>query len=692
MAFQPVLMISKLAVNWADGLKKAVTERYARYDSAYFLSRSLSLYLMTSLLVIGGSVALTQDANAQAQSLQSGVQKAAPFRDANILRVGISDDAMTAWEYPSTEITCKGSFTVSDRDSNQLLLTAAPNETLTFKVTGSGFSIRRKGTVSITNGLVPINSDPDLDGSTEALLQPVVPQKTASLPFAPDSVWPLPSNFIFLAKVQPLASQIAAFPRTGTFDNVAGPLWVQPINPENKLAITNITRKKKTPTYRGAFEIVRASSSPSKLSVVNVIELEDYLKAVVPNELPIRYGAEAVKAQSIAARNYALHPREKPWKTFDICDSQLCQVYLGAQTETPGSNTAIRDTSGLIALYYGDPILALFSSAHGGVAENYSYVFSDPKTKQFPAPTIPYLMGGPDIPFNRPLDLSTEKGCRMFFTSKSFPSFDVNSPYYRWTKKWSIQELTAQINKGLLDVSTDTSTNAFVKPLFSEGQKIGRLKRLHVLQRGNSGKAMALEIVASNGRWTLQKEFLIRKVLQKDNRFLPSANVVFSHLTNAKKQLVAVKAEGAGFGHGVGMSQLGASWMGRHGYRFPEIIQHYYKGVSIGSVPVMVGENLPNRAVVSRFIVNQSSGKLWLFDSAAQNSDKLYQQNQQAVKVELNGAMLSLRPSGLYSGIDIGQYLKPGQQNTLVLFPDEANPSRRLKAWIDVYPALNQSA
>jgi stage II sporulation protein D len=77
---------------------------------------------------------------------------------------------------------------------------------------------------------------------------------------------------------------------------------------------------------------------------VNVLPLEDYLKGVVPNELPVRFGLEALKAQAVAARNYTIRPRTRVYHNFDVCDSVQCQVYFGANTEHPLSNKAIEET------------------------------------------------------------------------------------------------------------------------------------------------------------------------------------------------------------------------------------------------------------------------------------------------------------------------------------------------------------
>ena len=458
---------------------------------------------------------------------------------------------------------------------------------------------------------------------------------------------------------------------------IRGPIAIAPDTPDGRLKILTITRRKEIPEYRGAFQVVRSDGQPNKLTVINIVDLEDYLKAVVPNELPARYGMEAVKAQAVAARNYAIRPREKSWHAFDICDSQLCQVYFGSQSETLGGNRAVDETEGLVGLYDGEPILALFSSAHGGYAEAYANAFSDPKTKRYPAPPIPYLTGGPDVPELATLDLTSEAEARRFWTDATVPSYDVDSPYYRWEKHWNAQELQSTFERGVAQVSAEPATRNFVSPRLTPGQHLGALKNIRVLERGKSGKAMVVAIDTENDCWILKKEFLIRKVFSFNGRMLPSANVVFTPERNAQGKLTGLLAQGGGFGHGVGMSQLGASWMSRHGRRFPEILQHYYQGVSLGSIPVSVGGDKPCQATYTRFETDAPYGRLWIRDDTA---------GRKPVTVQINGKTFVLTPTGLRTAADIHTHLKPGQLNTLVLFPDRDDPDRKLIAWVELYP------
>ena len=579
--------------------------------------------------------------------LHSGQQLTNRVANADLIRVGISDDAMREQEYGSTRITATGPYQLVDLSTQTVLFQGRAYHPVTITVSRAGFSFRE----------IPIAG-------------------------------PVP-----------------------------GPLALRPLQPDQDLVqILNITRRKKHPTYRGYLEIHQGFSSPAKLSVINVVDLQDYLKAVVPNELPPRYGYEAVKAQSVAARNYAVRPREKPWPNFDICDSQYCQVYFGAHTEHPSANQALKETHGLVALYDGRPILALYSSAHGGYSENYENSFSDTASKQFPGTPIPYLSGKADIPAKvTPYgDLSVEANARRFWTNSHIQDFDVKSPYHRWEKRWNYANLIQTLNQQLIKTSENTTTKHFLSPHLHKGQSIGQFKRVTVTKRGRSGKAMEVVLETSRGRFVAQKEFVIRKIFAHGGRMLPSANVVFSHMTDQQGRLVYLKAEGGGFGHGVGMSQLGASYMSSHAQPFDAIIQHYYSGVSIGTLPLHVGQQpqpvgknrhpvppvlqpIQTEFVVPKTILHPPT--LWVETNASDNETVTLMVNNQTISVpppKHPSQKPGLFPTQLWHRSDAQKqlrsipinphWLRTGQLNTLVLYPSTQRPSKAVKAWVELIP------
>jgi stage II sporulation protein D len=462
--------------------------------------------------------------------------------------------------------------------------------------------------------------------------------------------------------------------------NLPGPIRFEPLDSSaSLLRVSSLIRKGRIPSYRGIFYVERATGTTNKLVVINELPLQEYLKAVVPNELPMRFGLAAVKAQSVAARNYAIRPRERPWSNFDICDSQYCQAYYGAQTETDGSTNAIADTTGLVALYQGDPILALYSSSHGGFSESYENAFSNPQTHQFPGTPLPYLTGHADI--NQGIgDLSQEAAARVFWTSANIASYDTDSPHYRWTRMWTRLQLEAQLNQALRKLSQDGFTKRFISPAFGGASRVGELKSITVTRRGRSGKAMAIIIQGTGGTWTVQKEFLIRKALSHAGKMLPSANIVLSDDRTAGGKLATLTARGGGFGHGVGMSQYGAGALSRRGYHYSQILQHYYRGVAIGTLPITFpqaqdqeqNDDAPEQL---SFYVRRPWGMLYI-DNATPGLP---------ITLNLNGDLLQAKlPHNATQGaIPVSLFLEPQRLNTLTVYP---RTGQQCKVWIELYP------
>ena len=144
---------------------------------------------------------------------------------------------------------------------------------------------------------------------------------------------------------------------------------------KGNLGIKNLNRKGNPAYYRGMIELTPVlPQNKNKFNIVNILDAQSYLKGVVPNEMPVRFGLNALKAQAVAARNYANRP-QNPYKNYDICDSTACQVYFGVNSENPLSDRAVDETQGIFALYNKEPILALYSSTSGGITEDYECVY-----------------------------------------------------------------------------------------------------------------------------------------------------------------------------------------------------------------------------------------------------------------------------------------------------------------------------
>lgn len=447
---------------------------------------------------------------------------------------------------------------------------------------------------------------------------------------------------------------------------VKGPVILK-TNPENLIGITEHKRVGNPALYRGIIELTKSAKKTNGYAIVNVLDLRNYLKGVVPNEMPVYFGLEALKAQCVAARNYALRPRDKFYNEFDICDSVACQVYFGAKTEKELSNRAVEETDGLVALYNGELILAVYSSTAGGYTESYSNAFSDPNSKQFPSENIPYLQAQPDIPNMK--SLQKEEDAREFYTTKP-ETFDNDSSYFRWTRVWTVKEFVAMLNKTMKEQAT------FVKPAFTEDDEFCHLKEIKIKQRGFSGKVMFIEITTEKGTYIIGKELTLRRLFKKDGKALPSANFVCDLIKDENTRDMSVKFSGGGFGHGVGMSQFGAGKMGKSGMNFLEILQHYYTGITIGTIPFKITSEYRKNQITQRFFAPLGKAKIVIKDIHG-ISDFTLIVNEKETDIGV-GRILKK------SNIDISKYLHKGMNTVEIVIPTDYTGQKSLTAHIEI--------
>lgn len=440
------------------------------------------------------------------------------------------------------------------------------------------------------------------------------------------------------------------------------------------LGIKDLKRAGSNALYHGAFEIVKYNKKVGRFHIVNLIEVEDYLKGVVPNEMPVRFGLEALKAQSVAARNYVLSPRTKAYEAFDVVDSVASQVYFGANTEKSLGNQAVEQTEGIVAIYNWDLILAQYSSTAGGYTESFAYAFSDPKTKAFPSDEKPYLVARPDVLSQTPLN--TEENASAYYKSKP-DSFDVRSPYFRWTRNWTKDELQKVLERTL----AEQSTTGFVHPYFNKGEKLGELVELKVIRRGESGKIIEMEVVTKNKTYKVFKELVIRRMLVNQGKALPSANVVFEQEKDENGNLISVTAYGGGYGHGVGMSQYGAGFMGSEMYMtYDKILKHYYTGITLATKPFILSSDIGQNMVTQNFYLNNKKAAI-VIDNKYQLSELIVNINgkEQVIKLEK-----SVLPTKRINKIDISRFVKFGHNSVTFYYPEKEGNNKALRIYIEV--------
>ena len=321
--------------------------------------------------------------------------------------------------------------------------------------------------------------------------------------------------------------------------------------------------------YRGVLKVVLGPKDPKSknsksLLVLNTVNVEDYLKGVVPAEIGNLSDEEmeALKAQAIAARTYSLS-RLRQYKNsgYDLEASVVDQVYNGVEGENPLGNEAIKDTKGKVLAKDGKLIQAYYHANCGGRTEYIEKVWDKPEKS--------YLVSVDDDDF-----------C---FWAKN----------YSWEETWSKEDLEKNISvfldsfpkeaeQKLLPKDSSTSFgSAQDKPLTTRG--FGNLVDLIVKKRSPSGRIELLEVVTDSGTYQIHKDE-IRWALKRGsdpNLILPSTLFDLEIQRGSDNSIQWVTARGHGNGHGVGMCQTGAIGMARKGYSYKEILFHYYPAVKI---------------------------------------------------------------------------------------------------------------
>ena len=434
------------------------------------------------------------------------------------------------------------------------------------------------------------------------------------------------------------------------------------------IGIKDLKRAGKDAVYRGQVELI--CPKEGYFHIVNSINVEEYLKGVVPNEMPVHFGLEALKAQAVAARNYVLSPRVKANSNYDVVDSVASQVYFGANTEKDLSNKAVEQTKGIVAIYDWDLILALYSSTAGGYTENYENAFSDPKTKAFPSKPKPYLTGVPD--YENFGILNNEEDAEKFYTSKP-KSFDNKSSYYRWEREWSQEELQNEVQNHI----AAQSDAGFVHPAVNKGEIIDKITGLKVIRRGVSGKIMQMEIHTGSTHYTVEKELVIRRLFTVKGKALPSANFVIKEERDDDGNLTKIKIYGGGYGHGVGMSQYGAGYMATHlNKSYEDILNHYYKDIILSTEPVTITPNPAKKQISQSFYTKSGNGIL-----VVDNKSRL-----DYVDLVINGIYESvkLNKNERINRIDLSQYLQNGLNTVTFKYPSYTNTIGGLKLYIEI--------
>lgn len=362
------------------------------------------------------------------------------------------------------------------------------------------------------------------------------------------------------------------------------------------------TPRESPPEYPGELWLENRGSG---LLVVNSVDFQDYLKRVLPSEMPVSFHPEALKAQAVAARTYAFARQQAGdfWNQFgaDVDDSVSEQVYNQTRTH-PITNAAVEATRNQILTFQGTPIQSFFFSTSPGATASIEEVWMD-------RTALPYLRGRTQT---NPLTVSirSEAEALAFFQNWNPEGFfDAASPFWRWKLSLSREELEALLSRTLPERARAAPPFVLTPegPLSPDapGFALGTLQHLRAQKRTSGGYVTELEIQTSTGRFLVRRESHIRNLLRPSKAFtgggdvalerwqgeprlnfpaLPSAAFALQEERDTQGNLLRVTFWGGGFGHGVGMSQYGALGLARRGYDYRQILEHFYPGTELTQI------------------------------------------------------------------------------------------------------------
>ena len=370
--------------------------------------------------------------------------------------------------------------------------------------------------------------------------------------------------------------------------------------------------RKEVQRFKGKLKII---VEDDKLTAINIISIEDYLTSVISSEMSATASLELLKAHAVISRSWLLNKlrieNEKlknkmqpdnadsaaisqfstlnsqfiKWydheahKNFDVCADDHCQRYQGiTRASTPQAVEAVSATRGEALIYEGKICDARFSKCCGGAFEEFQNCWENVRH--------PYLIGQRDSRTENLLpDLSIEAEADKWIRtspvafcntqdekilSQVLNNYDQETAdFYRWKVCYSQQELSELIHK-------------------RSGIDFGKIIDLIPIERGTSGRLVRLKIVGTLRTLTIGKELEIRRTLSTSHLY-SSAFVVDKEYKEEYRECKEEEQEipsrfiltGAGWGHGVGLCQIGAAVMGEQGYKYEEILSHYYPGSTI---------------------------------------------------------------------------------------------------------------
>ena len=415
-------------------------------------------------------------------------------------------------------------------------------------------------------------------------------------------------NKPYLAKGEKvLGEQVVEFSEGGVLwnGNQYSQLTFHPQSADASFSLSDVTigvnfhwERKETQTFLGTLRFVVESD---KIVAINELPVERYLESVISSEMSATSSLELLKAHAVISRSWLLAQMQKRREVaesgnnffsftkkedtlirwydredhtlFDVCADDHCQRYQGITKETsPHVAEAIRQTKGQILMDGEEICDARFSKCCGGITEEFQYCWEDtPKTYLTAVRdialgvehTLPNLTNEDEaekwIRFNPPAFCNTQDKKILSEVLNDYDQETVN--FYRWKETLSQEKLQQLIADKLK-------------------MDLGAILDMKAVERGKSGRISKLQIIGTEKTFTIGKELEIRRTLS-DSHLLSSAFVVDKYDKDEQGVPQRFELIGAGWGHGVGLCQIGAAVMGEQGYHYDAILLHYYQGAEI---------------------------------------------------------------------------------------------------------------
>lgn len=328
--------------------------------------------------------------------------------------------------------------------------------------------------------------------------------------------------------------------------------------------------------------------------IVNEVPLEEYLRRVVPSEMPSTYAKEALKAQAVCARTYAVwQMREYAYPEYEahVNDSVSYQVYNQIDSQET-TDQAVEATAGQIMLYENEPVKAYyFATSCGSTTDENIWEKGDREQ-------TPYIAGRRTGTKENTDDLTDEETFRTFIRKKQEGDLEISEPWYRWDCYVSLEQIAKNVSTWAKERARRSENGILLKDgdtyVHQEVDSIGTIEEAVIEKRNTGGAVQELLLIGSDGTLKITYEYNIRLMLgipggevhkndgtiAEGGNLLPSGYFVMEPVEE-DGVLAGYQIYGGGLGHGAGMSQNGARVLAEEGCNYDEILQYFYHEICL---------------------------------------------------------------------------------------------------------------